>query len=103
MRFMRLAVGRGKSNLQIDDFMLSVLHGLTYQLNQVKEKEVPDANTWLPFCDLYKSKDYTLGSGLSCDSCRLFEPGLTNVGLCHAFNPTPTADLLTPSYFRFHF
>lgn len=100
MKFMRFAVGRGKSKLKIDNFMTGVLQGLTYPTKNIEDQEVGDMNALLPLCDLYGNKGHTYGSGLTLDSCNLFEPVLTNAGLCHAFNPTPTADLLAPSYFR---
>ena len=40
-----------------------------------------------------------LGSKASSKDCNLFQPVVTNHGLCQAFNPTPSLEILKPSYF----
>ena len=40
------------------------------------------------------------GYGVNENGCNLFEPVITNAGVCHSFNPTPSADLLATSYFK---
>ena len=33
------------------------------------------------------------------NGCDLFQPVITNNGLCHSFNPMPSLEILKPSYF----
>ena len=33
------------------------------------------------------------------NGCDLFQPVITNNGICHSFNPMPSLEILKPSYF----
>ena len=99
MNVMRFAAGRGKSRLKVDRFMERVLENLQYSLRDLTkdELEVVDYQAIIPWCDLNQQK---ASNKLAIDSCNLFEPVVTDMGLCHAFNPTPVQKLLTQSYFK---
>ena len=97
MKVMRFAVGRGRSKLLIDEFMEQIMENLHYPVKNFTELEVLDHQTLIPWCDL---NDQKISSKLAIDSCNLFEPVITDMGLCHSFNPTPVSKLLAPSYFK---
>ena len=108
MKVMRLATGRGKSGLNVKELFQMSKPYLNYNLT-VDEKfleENPletDLNSILPWCQYRDEKkgpkNTQGGKDFSVDSCQLFDPIITDVGICHSFNPTPTMDLLRQSYF----
>ena len=98
---MRFAAGRGKSRLKVNGLMERVLENLQYSVKNLTESdlEVVDYQTLIPWCDLNQQKSSN-SIKIGIDSCNLFEPVITDMGLCHAFNPTPVPKLLTQSYFK---
>ena len=102
MKVMRFASGRGKSMLKISDFLKRILESNDYPVANVTYQESLDLEAKIPWCDYKKQKLQNIGVDEypSIDACNLFQPVITDLGLCHAFNPTPTADILAPSYFR---
>lgn len=104
MKIMRFAIGRGKFDLNSTDLLKTgILEKSNYTLFHSKdqfdsrEKE-KDINSMIPWCQLRNGdKDKSL---LNVEvSCDLFDPVVTDVGICHAFNPSQTLELLESSYF----
>ena len=104
MKVMRFASGRGKSMLKIGAFLKKIIESNDYPVANVTVQESLDLYAQIPWCDYKKQKlqDQIQGAKQfpSLDACNLFQPVITDMGLCHAFNPTPTANILTQSYFK---
>ena len=105
MKVMRLANGRGRSKLDIRELMQNFLTNINYTLTTTKENLdnqpfIDDMNTMLPLCELENNKS-TGGWRWNAaeESCKLFDPVITDLGICHSYNPTPTLNLLKKSYF----
>ena len=102
MNVMRFASGRGKSSLKISDFLKRILESNDYPIanvTDVTDQESLDLGAQIPWCD-YKKQKQGVKEYPYVHACNLFQPIITDMGLCHAFNPTPTADILAPSFFR---
>ena len=90
MKVMRFAVGRGRSSMNITKLIRNVEKWNKYPMNPEKN-EYQDASSMIPICNLNRADQ--LG-------CNLFDPIITDIGICHSFNPTQTQHLLKPSYFK---
>lgn len=96
MQIMRLANRRGQSELDLKSLKF-VGANLQYMAKEMDEKssKIKDRNALLPWCrtglDWSYEKDW-----LSCD---LFQPVVTDLGICQAYNALPTLDFLHQSKF----
>ena len=96
VKVMRLAIGRGKSRLNITELMDPALEWIRYPMNHALESKInrlhseDDVRSFIPYCQYMASEEF---------ACDLFDPVITDSGICYAFNPTPTLDTLNPSYF----
>ena len=103
MKIMRMAMGRGKSHLNVSELLENVFniienttnYALIFGEDHLRNltSEV-DYTSMIPWCEIKGGLD---------GSCTLFEPVITDQGICHAFNPTPSLEMLTPSYFSHSF
>ena len=103
MKIMRMAMGRGKSHLNVSELLENVFniienttnYALIFGEDHLRNltSEV-DYTSMIPWCEI-KGEQY--------GNCTLFEPVITDQGICHAFNPTPSLEMLTPSYFSHSF
>ena len=102
MKVMKFASGRGKSTLKISDLLKRIFESNDYPVANVTDQESLDLEAQIPWCDYKKQKlqDKGVWEYPLIDACNLFQPVVTDMGVCHAFNPTPTADILAPSFFR---
>ena len=82
MKVMRFANHRGKSGL------------FSYAVDKQNPNQL-DFNTMIPWCKFSDS----VKQDNDGEKCQLFQPIVTDLGMCHAFNPTPILDMLKPSYF----
>ena len=95
MKIMRVAVKRGKSHLNVSELLENALQYINYTM-LIDEKDLEnltyevDYTSMIPWCEIDSGED---------GDCTLFDPIVTDQGLCHSFNPTPTLDMLRPSYF----
>ena len=106
MKVMRVANGRGRSKLDIRELMQNFQTNINYTLTTTKENLdnqpfIDDMNTMIPWCELENNKS---SSGAwrwntAEESCKLFDPVITDLGICHSYNPTPTLKMLKKSYF----
>ena len=99
MKVMRMASGRGQSHFNTKDFMKPFLENpelLRYPLNNniTKELEAWDKTSFLPMCS-YSNNTAVLGL-----DCKLFEPVVTDMGICYSFNAEPSMILLADSAFK---
>ena len=97
MKVMRFASGRGKSMLKISTFLKEIIES---NIENVTVQESLALEAQFPWCDYKNQKVSELKESPSIEACNLFQPVITDMGLCHSFNPTPTAKILTSSYFR---
>ena len=98
MKVMRMATGRGKSHFNITDFLQPFIENknLTrYPILNIdnESEEIRDKTSYLPACT-YSEKSFSLG-----DSCNLFTPVLTDLGICYSFNAEPSTTMLETSSF----
>ena len=97
MKVMRLASKKGTSNFDLHSVYDNPKDTLDYNLKRNFDVKV-DTNTLLPWCN-FKSSGREQSTHFDAESCRLFQPVFTDSGMCHAFNPIPTMELLKPSYY----
>ena len=106
MKVMRFANGRGKSAYELHSLVPEDVtkvgkyqidrQTLTYEKKQTKL----DATSMIPVCFFeYFNEDTFKKNSFKETSCQLFQPVVTDMGMCHSFNPVPVLDLLEPSYF----
>ena len=91
MKVMRLANGRGKSRLNVNELYQMSLSFLNYNLSkEPKEFEsnsfATDLNSIIPWCEIKDvkrgPKNYQGGKSFTIDSCNLFDPIITDTGVC---------------------
>jgi hypothetical protein len=104
MKVMRMASGRGQSHFNFSDFLQPFLNNMDvvkYPLNMnmsehyypLEQDEVRDKTSYLPAC-IYASKSLLIGR-----NCKLFEPVLTDLGICYSFNAKSSVEMLKNSSF----
>ena len=96
MHIMRMANGRGKSHYNQLDFISSLLENIKADeqfivpnISQLSETIV-DMKSFIPSCKYIKGNQ---------EECQLFNPVITDLGICYAFNSEPINDLLSDSSF----
>ena len=112
MNVMRIAMGRGKARSNPTEILKDVMNDneMRYPIRITKEdfkdyKSIRDTNSIIPFCELsdakrkMNSKDYT-PTTTNEPECHLFDPVVTDVGICHSFNAIKTNEMLHQSYFK---
>ena len=113
MKVMRIANGRGRSGMYVKELMNYFKPNINYTLTFESDKILDsgpiddDMNTLLPWCELENNKSYfteTFEKTFKTDfknveKCKLFDPVITDLGICHSYNSVPTLDLLKKSYF----
>ena len=57
---------------------------------------VLDVNSLIPKCFM---KEYDKDSDPATDACYLFQPVVTDMGICPSYNPTPMAELFEQSHY----
>ena len=105
MKVMRMATGRGQSHFNISDFLEPFIENnntMTYPLdvnsddayyNLDKTSEARDKTSFIPACT-YASREFKIG-----DNCKLFQPVVTDFGICYSFNAEPLNNMLKNSTF----
>ena len=93
MKIMRMATGRGKSHFNITDFLQPFVEHenlVRYPFLNIDEDHqiIRDKTSYLPACT-YSDKSYSLG-----DSCNLFAPVPTDLGICYSFNAKSSMKML---------
>ena len=101
MQVMRMAIGRGKSHFNVTNFLQPYLKDskyLKYPLNIDTIRKfynndlVEDKNSYIPWCKYVEENHFT--------SCDIFEPVLTDQGVCYSFNAEPIHSILQNSTFK---
>jgi hypothetical protein len=106
MKVMRMASRRGQSGLDMEHFMKPFENKsalLKYNVNPIgigayRKKISRDVTTILPWCKFANPSNDEI-SALPIDSCQLFQPVVTDSGICHSFNPTLSLSMLKESLF----
>ena len=104
MKVMRMASGRGQSHFNGTDFLQPFkekMDLLKYPMNvntkdsyyPAETEEFRDKMSFLPAC-IYSSKSKMIGI-----HCKLFEPVVTDLGICYSFNAEPSMNMLKNSSF----
>ena len=105
MKVMRLAKRRGKSRIDLKDLIAPLVenpeYGLTFHGKKLEDLgSEKDVNSMIPFCQLKAAKaKQSLARTTYEAECNLFDPVVTDLGLCHSFNAQSTTEMLKPSYF----
>ena len=98
---MRMASGRGQSHFNVTDFLEPFLQNLElvhYPLNHNTSNayydmdEALDRTSYLPICSYATDK--------KSSNCKLFEPVVTDLGICYSFNAESMTSMLTNSSFK---
>ena len=103
MKVMRMASGRGQSHFNISDFLEPFINEtkVRYPMNINDQNsyypnstdDVRDKMSFLPACT-YSNKDPFIGT-----HCKLFQPVVTDLGICYSFNAKSSLDMLKNSSF----
>ena len=101
-----MASGRGQSHFNVKDFLgpfMKNLQLVRYPLNVntsnnyyntgYEEEEARDKTSFLPSCS------YANSAGIGKE-CKLFEPVITDLGICYSFNAEPILPMLVNSAFK---
>ena len=107
MKVMRFANGRSRPGYDLFSIIpkdVTKLQGYDIQkraLSREKDNNMAfDLTSMIPVCFFEDFNEYNhKDRGYSKYSCQHFQPVITDMGICHAFNPTPIPDLLQKSYF----
>ena len=107
MKVMRFASRRGKSGVDIASFLKpfnesNILNG--YSMNKISQGAYEhaysrDLNSMIPWCS-WKKQGQTSNTYLPDDSCTMFDPVVTDMGVCHSFNAMPFVDFLHDSSYK---
>lgn len=110
---MRMASGRGQSHFNVTDFLqpfVTNLDLIRYPLNinttdayyvdsEIGDlTEARDKTSFLPICSYASKKAEKWGPDKR--SCMLFEPVVTDLGICYSFNAEPIMSMLANSSFK---
>ena len=108
MKVMRMAIGRGQSHFNVSDFLQPFVANedkIHYKLENISAVNsyyyypqtlngvARDTKSFLPACDYAKRK---MNMNMTCD---LFEPVVTDLGMCYSFNAEPLKMMLKDSLF----
>ena len=103
MKVMRFASNNGQSHFSltsvIDDSQSPLIYPMLPPNKVIKGSlaSIKNLNSMIPVCFMKLSddeKDY-----LRPDHCDLFQPVITDMGICSSFNPKPSLEMLNPSFF----
>ena len=107
---MRMAIGRGQSHFNVSDFLQPFVENedmISYKLENMSASNAyyhnsdpsmmngvaRDENSFLPACD-YSNRNINMNL-----TCNLFEPTVTDLGMCYSFNAEPLEIMLENSTF----
>ena len=103
MKVMRIAIGRSKSRINMTEIVGAISIDGKYPMklsnDHLKDLQLEkDPNAMIPYCSLSVAKDVNGEDPLNPE-CQLFNPVISDLGLCHSFNAKRPKDMLSPSYF----
>ena len=110
MIIQRLAKGRGNNIIGIEEVLKPFKNYSKYEINPVGlgyyfNETFYDSGSWIQRCS-YAGKDKIIkvekksGEVEKMHHCNLFQPVLTDFGICHSFNAKNSVDLLKDSEFK---
>ena len=104
MKVMKFATNTGKNHFNLESLIGDNLnHTFKYPLIplfKIKSSDyttVKDINTMIPVCKMKKYEYEKLPHDY--DTCDLFQPVISDMGICQSYNPTSTLDMLNPSFY----
>ena len=102
---MRFASFRGKSHFSLksvigepDPLYYPLVPDIKIKPSGSNQNSILDVNAMIPVCYTKTSDDENFIM-MGNEKCDLFQPVITDMGVCNSFNPSPTLDLLNPSFF----
>ena len=98
-KVMRLAQRRGKSNIDIEHLLKDTKKAIKYDL-KYEHGFWYDFGSMIPVCSVGNSFSLHSGFTSEADDCLLFEPIVTDVGICYAYNADLTTQILKESPFK---
>ena len=105
MKVMRFASFRGKSHFSLksvigepDPLYYPLVPDIKIKPSGSNQNSILDVNAMIPVCYTKTSDDENFIM-MGNEKCDLFQPVITDMGVCNSFNPSPTLDLLNPSFF----
>ena len=105
MKVMRFANRRGKTTFNkrsiIEYSKIEQYYSLKKRENNGKDNFEIDHNSMLHSCKINKGfSGSKFGTKMkTAPPCQLFQSVITDMGMCHSFNPKPILEMLAPSYF----
>ena len=96
MKVMRFAMNRARSQFSLKSLQINSENqtNFTEDIN----KDIPDVNAMIPRCFMKKyetePEPYTTMS-----ECNLFQPTVTDMGICPSFNQLPIKKIMRPFYY----
>ena len=107
---MRMATGRGQSHFNVTDFLQPFMKNLElvrYPMNvntsnnyyNDDEEEALDKTSFLPICS-YSGNPGNIKEEGPGKGCKLFQPVITDLGICYSFNADPIVPMLADSSFK---
>ena len=94
MTVMRFAANRGKSYFSMKSLPMKLFNQSAYTASI--DKQFPDHNAMIPKCFM---KKYESDKESPSDECELFQPTVTDMGICPTFNAIHLWEILQPSHF----
>ena len=91
MKIMRFANRRGKSGYDLDSTIPNLLSSdiLKYPTSQNSGPTFKvDTHAMIPWCK-FKNEDDEIQNWFDENSCELFQPVVTDLGMCYSFNAKP--------------
>ena len=105
MKVMRFANGRGKPGIDLYSMLPKgstkiIEYPVVEKVTKDKDSEDFDLSSMIPVCFFEDTNEFRHDKRMYNEgSCKYFQPVITDMGMCHAFNPLPVTDILKPSYF----
>ena len=98
MKVMRVAVQRGKTRINLTEILetysIEGIYPLMQNISNLHSNK--DSNSMLPYCSLAALSKEDIHYR---PECNLFDPVITDLGICHSFNALNSKDMLIPSYY----
>ena len=95
MKVMRFSSNRGKSHFHLKSVDSKIIDAAKYPITPNKYSVI-DVNSLIPKCFM---KEYDKDSDPARKECNLFQPVVTDMGICPSYNPTPMMQLFEQSHY----
>ena len=100
MKVMRFATNRARRRFSLESISSKLRETLPYNIrpkHEVEAKKIFDLNAMIPQCFMKQFEgEYEFYKKLECE---LFQPAITDMGICPSFNGKQMSEMFEPSYF----